>query len=314
VPPWGAPRLAALAVRGSRISAVADDEAQVERFEAAAREAGVVLHVVVDVDLGQHRSGCAPEAAPALARRISGSASLRFEGVQAYLGHLQHEADLELRSTGVAAATERLNNLVAELTEAGLPPNVVTGGGTGTHIHDLALGVFTELQAGSYAVMDVEYDACGAPDGGSWGFEPAMFIAASVVSAQHKTHCTTDAGLKAVSVDGPPARIVHGAPEGSAWRPMGDEHGAIFGRAFLTAWQSAGNRTEQAKLVDRIDGDPLIPWETDRPRTGDLIWLQPGHCDPTINLYDAFFVADEDGTLERWPIDARRITAALRRL
>ncbi|RRN61728.1 DSD1 family PLP-dependent enzyme, partial [Caulobacter sp. 602-1] len=106
--------------------------------------------------------------------------------------------------TAAEAAFATLKALVAELTAAGLAPPVVTGGGTGTHVFDLASGVYTELQAGSYAVMDVEYDACGAPDGQSWAFEPALFIASTVVSANHKSHVTVDAGFKAVSMDGPP--------------------------------------------------------------------------------------------------------------
>lgn len=312
VPPWGAPRLAALARNGSRISAVADDEGQVERLNAAACDAGVTLNALVDVDLGQRRSGCRPEEAKALALAIAASPSLTFGGIQAYLGHLQHEPDLDVRRRAVEAATARLSTLVAELDRSSLHPDVVTGGGTGTHAIDLAGGIFTELQAGSYAVMDAEYEAAGAPDGGAWSFEPAMFIAATVVSSRHKTHCTTDAGLKAVAVDGPPARVVAGAAEGSAWRPMGDEHGAIFAPESLEAWEAAQTRLDRAELVERIDMDPDVRWPEEHPEVGNLVWLQPGHCDPTINLYDAMLVADEDGSLEAWPIDARRTTAAPR--
>ena len=143
----------------------------------------------------------------------------------------------------------------------------MTGGGTGTAYMDLAAGVYTELQPGSYAVMDVEYG-----DLGDLPFAPALFLAASVVSANHVSHVTCDAGHKALHSNGPVSRVVQ--PAGSAYKPMGDEHGAIVPPGGLAE--------------------------------GDLVWLQPGHVDPTVALHDAFFLADEDGRLERWAIDGRR--------
>lgn len=265
IAPWGAPRLAALA-RTATIGCVADREDQIERLGAAAQGAGVTLGLVVDIDLGTHRTGCTPGKAETLARLAASTPGLRFAGLQGYLGHLQHMADVEQRKTANAAGAAEMKALVDRLTAAGLAPGVVTGGGTGTHLWDLASGVFTELQAGSYAVMDVEYAQCGAP-GGDWAFEPALFVASTIISAEHATHATCDAGFKALSVDGPPAAVVGGG----RWRPMGDEHGAV------------------------------VP-----PPAGDIVWLQPGHCDPTINLYDAIYVVGE--TVERWPIDARRVS------
>ena len=308
IAPWGAPRLAAIASAGVRIAVVADDDRQVDRLVAAARAAGTVLNVVVDLDLGLHRAGLPPEAAGALARRIAEAGSLNFDGVQAYLGHLQHLSDLGARRDANAAATRRLAAVVTELRDAGLPPPRVTGGGTGTFAFDLAGGVFTELQAGSYVLMDAEYDDCGAPDGAPWPFEPALFIAASVVSARHKTHVTTDAGLKAVAIDGPPARVVAGAPAGARWFAMGDEHGAVAHPATLDRLAAARDPLARDAAIAAVDADAGVAWPADLPVSGDIIWLQPGHCDPTINLYDAFYVAGEDGQIERWPIDARRVS------
>ncbi|ACL96669.1 alanine racemase [Caulobacter vibrioides] len=307
-PPWGAARLAALAKTGARIGAVADDEGQIDRLSDAAVAAGVTLDLVVDLDLGTHRAGAYPKDALRLARAADAAPGLRFAGLQAYLGHLQHMDDLDLRKSADEAAFATLKALVAELTEAGLPPPVVTGGGTGTHIYDLASGVYTELQAGSYAVMDVEYDACGAPGGQAWGFEPAMAIAATVVSANHKSHVTVDAGFKAVSMDGPPARVVAGAAPGSLWRAMGDEHGMIAHLSLIDVLK-AGGRDPLGfdKAVAEADADPARAWPADAPRVGDIVWLQPGHCDPTINLYDALHVWDGE-TLERWAVDGRRVS------
>jgi 3-hydroxy-D-aspartate aldolase len=307
VAPWAVQRLAALAAKEVAIAVVADDAGQIDRLDEAARAADVTLSVLIDLDLGTHRAGCAPEAAPALAQRVADARNLRFEGVQAYLGHLQHQADVPRRRDANAKVLARLGALVETLDAAGLHPRFVTGGGTGTYVQDLASHVFNEIQAGSYAVMDVEYTDCGAPDGGDWPFQPAMFIAATTISAQHKTHVSIDAGLKAVAIDGPRPRIFAGAAEGSIWRAFGDEHGAIQHPAHMPVF-SIPDRMTQNEAIDAIDADDAIAWPDDAPKTGDLVWLQPGHCDPTINLYDALIVADEDGSWEHWPIDARRVT------
>ena len=303
-----APRVAALAGGQTRIGASADSATLIEALAAAARAASVTIDLVVDVDLGQHRSGCLPQDAGALAEAAAQAGGLHYRGVQAYLGHLQHIADLEARRAANAAATARLKALVAVLSAHGRAPELVTGGGTGTHAWDLAGGVFNELQAGSYALMDVEYDDCGAPGGGEWPFEPAMLIAARVVSVVHKSHVVVDAGLKAVSVDGPPARVTAGAAAGSLWRPMGDEHGAIFHPSALGALREAGrDPLAFERAITALDADPDWSFPPDAPKLGEVVWLQPGHCDPTINLYDAFLVWESGGWI-RWPIDARRAT------
>jgi D-serine deaminase-like pyridoxal phosphate-dependent protein len=291
VPPWGPPRLAALVREtGARVGAVCDSAAQIERLSHAAGEAGVVLGCTVDIDIGMHRAGCAPAAAPALAALAARLPGLSYDGVQAYFGHLQHRG--EGRAEANAEHSRQLSALVVALSAAGLAPPCVTGGGSGTYALDLRNGVFTELQCGSYAVMDSEYEECGAPEG-DWPFARALYLAATVVSAQHATHVTIDAGLKAVSIDVPP-RPVHGAAPGSLWRPAGDEHGAIVHPLALTG--------------ERADG--AVP--PNSPREGEIVWLQPGHCDPTINLHDGFWVAGRGEALDFWPIDARRVSPAPR--
>jgi len=310
VPPWGAARLASLAAAGTNLSVVVDDEEQIARLQEVAAGSGAVLYVLVDVDLGLHRAGCPPHEAAVLAQLINQATDLKFEGVQSYLGHLQHEHDRERRRASNAAAMSQLRSLIEELGDAGLPPKIVTGGGTGTYSDDLDHGVFNELQAGSYAVMDVEYDSCGAPHGKDWPFEPSLFICSSVVSARHKTHVTCDAGLKAVSVDGPSPGVIVGALANSKWRSQGDEHGALIHPDYNDLFVASSDRLKLSAELRAIDEDDAVPWPIDAPKGGALVWLQPGHCDPTINLYDAFLVADEDGRLEHWPIDARRRTGS----
>ena len=310
IAPWGAPRLAALAKGGAQIGVVADTEEQIARLGQAARNAGVVLDLVVDLDLGTHRTGAYPNQAVKLARAAAEAGGLNFAGVQAYLGHLQHVTEVGARKDADEEGIRELAQTVEALRAANLAPGVVTGGGTGTHAFDLVSGVFNELQAGSYAVMDVEYEACAAPGGEGWPFEPAMFIAATVVSAHHKTHVTCDAGFKAVAVDGPPAKVVAGAAEGSLWRPMGDEHGAVIHPFFTPAMRAGGSDPIMAaRAIALADANEDFPWAADAPKVGDVVWLQPGHCDPTINLYDALHVVGEDGKVERWAVDARRVSA-----
>lgn len=309
VPRWGWPRLAALTGRAT-VAAVVDSAAQV------AAAAGSRLALLVDIDLGQHRAGVAPAAALALAQLIAATPGVRFGGIQAYCGHIQHIADMAARRAAHAAASARLAAVVAEFTAAGLAPPVVTGGGTGTSALDLAGGVYGEIQAGSYALMDVEYGECDAPAGecdapagdcdgpaGDWPFQPALFLASSIVSARHRAFVTCDAGLKALYTDGPAPRVIAGAAPGSRWRSQGDEHGAIIHPDHHERLRRA---PDPVAMVDTIDTEPA---PKGAPAEGALVWLQPGHVDPTVALHDAYWVADEDGRLERWPIDARRISA-----
>jgi D-serine deaminase-like pyridoxal phosphate-dependent protein len=286
VPPWGWSRLASLA---GRVAAVIDSPTQL----AAAAGSGLGLYV--DIDLGQHRAGVPPDQAPGLAAAIAATPGVHFAGIQAYAGHLQHMPD---RADAHAAASARLATTIATLRSAGLAPPQVTGGGTGTYALDLAGGVFTEIQAGSYALMDVDYDVAGGPQG-DWPFQPALFLAATVVSTRHVALVTCDAGLKSLYTDGPPPRVIAGAAPGSRWRSMGDEHGAIIHPAFLDRLRN--------EAIAAIDADSQPP--ADAPPEGSIVWLQPGHVDPTVALHDHFWLADENGTLEPWPIDARRITA-----
>jgi D-serine deaminase-like pyridoxal phosphate-dependent protein len=278
LPPWGWPRLAALSA-STTIAAVIDSPHQLAHAVAS----GGTFTLFVDIDPGFHRAGVAFADALPLARAII-AAGFVFGGLQAYAGHLQHAPNHDGdRAAANAAFTAQLAALVADFGAAGLAPPQVSGGGTGTYSLDIAGGVFTEIQAGSYALMDVDYTKAGpgsahgtaqdsAQDTGDWPFQPALFLAATVVSARHKGFVTCDAGLKAFHSDGPPPRVI--VPADSVWRSMGDEHGAI------------------------IKG----------PAEGALVWLQPGHVDPSIALHDAYYVADEDGSLARWPIDARRVS------
>jgi D-serine deaminase-like pyridoxal phosphate-dependent protein len=302
-------RVITLASR-THLAVVVDDALLVSALGSGARAAGCVLDLLVDVDLGQHRTGVNPAGVNALAQRIAGTPATRFSGIQAYVGHLQHIDKARERIAANDAALAVLSAVVSTLEEVGLSPRVVTGGGTGTHTSDLASGVFTEIQAGSYALMDVEYGACEAPSDAHWEFSPALFLASSVISARHCTHVTIDAGVKALSTDGPEARVIAGAPHESVWFGMGDEHGAIFHPSALDIIKTSAQRPLALQAAIDLADASLDPFP-DAPKLGDTVWLQPGHCDPTINLHDAFLVLEPDGSWSQWAIDARRKAPAL---
>jgi D-serine deaminase-like pyridoxal phosphate-dependent protein len=270
VAPGAIRRLVALNQRSEGLSVVADHPEKIRELDAA--NAGKPLAVLVDIDPGIHRTGVtSPEAAVALAAEIAASRTLRLAGVQYYCGSQQHIQSFAERRAAIEDRTAYLRTVLDALKAAGHEVPIVTGGGTGTYLIDAALGVLTELQAGSYLFLDREYGDCELSFGDAPVFEPALFIDATVISANAAGMVTVDAGLKALSTDaGPP--VVMG---GGRYVFMGDEHGAII-----------------------AEGGPL-------PGLGDRVTLQPGHCDPTVNLHDRYHVIEGDTVVEIWPVTAR---------
>lgn len=271
-------RLLDLNAAADDLAVVVDDPANVAMLaDAAAARGGKPLTVFVDIDVGSKRTGVpSAQQATALARDIDAAAALRFGGVQGYAGHLQHIVDFDARKAGVVEVADQLRQVEAALTGAGLPPPMMTGGGTGTHAMEAEAGALRELQAGSFTVMDVDYDRVHLRADGSRPFRDALFVAVSVVSAQHDGMATTDGGLKAFATDGPAPEIARGAPDGSAYGWAGDEHG----RVKLPA------------------GAPPL-------KIGDLLECVTPHCDPTVNLHDCYHVCRGDALVDIWPVDAR---------
>ncbi len=269
-------RLAALNASTTGLIAVSDHPDNVEALNLAAQAEKSPLKLLVDVDIGHHRTGVASiDAAVDLARRIEAASHLEFAGVQAYGGHLQHMPDFSARTAAAGAAAQRLRDIVEALEATGLEPAIVTGAGTGTYEIDTELGLYTELQAGSYIFMDVEYaDAALWPDGGK-PFEAALFVQTTVVSANHSGQATTDGGLKAFATDGPLPLVARGAPEGAAYRFTGDEFGCIT----------------------------LPPGE--ELALGAVVECMVPHCDPTVNLHNYYHCVRGDDLVDIWPIDAR---------
>jgi D-serine deaminase-like pyridoxal phosphate-dependent protein len=268
-------RLAALAAR-TRLSLVVDHAEQVDalagRFGTAAP-----LDLLIDVDPGMQRTGVAHAAcAIALARRIAATPGLRFAGVQGYAGHVQHVFAAAERRTAVAQANAIVAGIVTALREAGFPPGTVSGSGTGSFALDAGGGLFTEHQVGSYVFMDAEYARVRDDEDKPLPFRHALFVLGTVVSANHLGLVTVDAGTKAIATNGPPPDRFIGAPPGTAYRYGGDEHGILS-----------------------------LPANATPPGIGARIAMVVSHCDPTVNLFDAYHVVRDGKVVDRWAIEGR---------
>ena len=265
-------RLAALAARSPGLMAVADHPQAV----AALVTTGAVLTLLVDIDPGLHRTGVADrDAALALARQIDSAPNLTYGGVQYYCGAQQHIEDFVSRRDAMDERGAYLQSVIAWLGDHGLAPALVTGGGTGTHRIDMDMAVMNELQAGSYIFMDRQYTDCDLA-GGAAPFETALMIDARVISANHARLATVDAGLKAFATEAGSPPILAGAAPGSLYHFMGDEQGCV------------------------VPPRGLAP-----PELGDVVTFAAPHCDPTVNLYEAFHVVRGDTLVDIWPIEGR---------
>jgi D-serine deaminase-like pyridoxal phosphate-dependent protein len=265
-------QLAPLA-RRARIGVLADHPQQVQALAAAAQSHEVTLDVYVEVNVGADRCGVAPgDEAVQLARRIATSAGLRFAGLQCYHGPAQHLRVPQERAAAIMDATEAVRTTRKAIEDCGLAVERVTGGGTGTFVHERDSGVFNEVQAGSYVFMDRDYadNQRGQRD---VAFEHALFVRTPVMSRPTAARAIVDAGLKASSVDS-------GMP---------------------TIWQRADLRYVKAADEHGV----LATTDAAALSLGNVLMLVPGHCDPTVNLYDELVCFRGDRVEALWPIAAR---------
>jgi len=268
--------LTALA-HSARIGVCADDPAQLADLEAAAAEAGLkTLPVHIEINMGGNRCGVEPgEPALALARLVQDMPHLSFAGLQAYHGSAQHLRGWAERQQAIKGAADKAAMTRDLLAANGIRCDNITGAGTGTFEFETASGVYTELQCGSYIFMDADYGRNLDRDGAQTrAFEPALFVWATVMSRPAAERAIVDAGLKALAFDsGPP--LVWDEPA-ATYERASDEHG----RLGITA-------------------------ATNRLKLGDKVKLVPGHCDPTVNLYDWYVGVRGERVESVWPITAR---------
>ncbi len=272
----GAAKLARLAALGriTRIAVCADDARQVVALADAAATAGVRIPVLVEIDVGMGRCGTAagPDAVT-LASQVAASPHLEFRGLQAYHGSAQHMRVPDQREAAVGGAAVLVRRTLEQLRQQGLACPVVGGAGTGTFALEVASGVYTEIQCGSYCFMDADY----ARNADAPGFTQALFVLATVMSTAQPGIAVVDAGLKALSTDS-------GMP--LPWQCPGVTY--------------AGASDEHGKLVCEAGS---------RPDLGEKLLLVPGHCDPTVDRYD-WYVGVRKGRVEcLWPVAARGAAA-----
>jgi len=266
-------RVAALAGR-ARVSVCVDDADNVAALDAAAGSAKVRFDVFVEVDVGANRCGVEPgEPAASLAKCIASSTNLRFAGLQAYQGAAQHLRKVEERRAAIEQAVAKVKASIAAIERAGLKCERVTGAGTGTYAFETMSGVYDEIQPGSYIFMDVDYGRNEWTESGIPRFQNSLFVWTTVMSHPTVGRAVVDAGLKASSVDSGMPRVAD--MEGAEYVKASDEHGVLA--------LKSGTRIE----------------------VGDKLKLIPGHCDPTVNLYDHFVCIRRGVVEDIWPITAR---------
>lgn len=273
--PQALQRMTALRAGGADLTLVVDSFVGIEALAQSAAQAGVVMPVLVDLDPAMGRTGVAP-GPDALTRveAVLKAPSLAFQGFQHYAGQVQHIAEAGERQRACEAHHEAARALVAATEAKGIPVPVFTGGGTGSVFYDGPVGLYTDLQCGSYAFMDQEYGVLEGPEGTLLdSFETALTVHSTAISQPREGAITVDAGLKSLWPSPLPA--VLDLP-GARYFFAGDEHGVVrFG-----------------------EGGGL--------GLGDRLRLRVSHCDPTVNLYDWLWIEnDAEEIVEAWPIAAR---------
>lgn len=260
-------RLARLSASGARIIVCVDDIGNVADLSAAAQRHGTTLELLVEVECGAGRCGVAAgRPVVDLAKAVAAAPGLVFAGIQAYQGSAQHIRSYEDRKARIEIAIEAARRSVEMLAAEGLSCAIVGGGGTGTYGFEGNSGVYNELQCGSYAFMDADYQRVKNARGDFLDeFENSLFLLTSVMSHPTADRAVVDAGLKAQSVDS-------GLP-------------VVFGRSDL----QYGKCSDEHGVIDDPGGTLRI---------GDKLRLVPGHCDPTCNIHD-WYVGMRAGRVER---------------
>ena len=269
-------RLARLPKLGARTIVCVDDADNVADLSEAAQRHGTEIECLVEIDCGAGRCGVTTtQDVVRIAQAIDAARGLKFAGIQAYQGAMQHMDLYADRKAKLDIAIDMVRDAVQGLKAQGLDCDIVGGGGTGSYYFEGESGVYNELQCGSYAFMDADYGRILDENGnridqGEW--ENALFLLTSVMSHAKADIAVVDAGLKAQSVDS-------GLP-------------TVFGRDDVTYLKCSD---EHGVVAD--PGGVL--------KVNDKLHLVPGHCDPTCNVHD-WYVGVRGGKVEVvWPVSAR---------
>jgi D-serine deaminase-like pyridoxal phosphate-dependent protein len=271
-------RLAAAAsLQGGDVAVCVDHPLQLAQLSAALVGQTVILSVWLELDVGQGRCGVVTEdQLLALATLVCNNPQMRLAGIQAYHGRSQHIRHPEERHAAVDLMLAKVRTAVSFLERhvqsLGITlPIPVSGGGTGSYQSEAASGLYSEIQAGSYVLMDADYQR-NQRAAGEAQFENALTVLCTVIS-ERPGQIVVDGGLKAFAVDSGLPVALNADFE---VKTISDEHTVI-------------------EVKDR-SLHPLI---------GTKIELIPGHCDPTVNLHREFVVHEQNEIVGRWPIAAQ---------
>lgn len=271
-------RLVDLLVESPSLMTVVDHRESVDLLVAALRERRLRMDVLLDLDAGLKRTGVKPAQALELARFILSQPELRLVGIQSYAGQVQHIPDYAARQSASLTCLQQPAAVFRELQAIADSCHIFSASGTGTFDIDVAVPELTELQVGSYVCMDAEYLAVGSAErpGQFAAFEPALRLLSSVVSRNQSGFVTVDAGLKALYRDGAVPQIIGPKNSGLVYEWFGDEYGRV-----------------------------ICPADQDLPKLGTVLELVTSHCDPTINLFDRFYLTRGFDVVGEWQIDLR---------
>jgi D-serine deaminase-like pyridoxal phosphate-dependent protein len=243
------------------VKAVIDNEQNAVELSTAFLAAKRTLKVLIDVNVGQNRTGLeTPEQVVALGQAIGKLKGLDLIGVQGYHGNNQHTVGFDARKTRSLQANERAVAARQALEKAGFTVQIVSVGGTGSYNIDGDYPGVTEIQPGSYVYMDTHYSKIGGKDqpGDDYAdFGNAMSILSTVISRPTKSQAVIDAGITALTMD---ERVP--APVG------------MTGMTYASAEDYGILKLENPSQDLRV---------------GDSLQLLPGHCCTTVNLYDVCF-------------------------
>lgn len=272
-------RLVRLAER-IKIRVAVDDLTQAEAISEAASAAGVTVGVLVEIDIGMARCGVPPgQPALALARQVAGLAGVRFDGLQAYEGHLIYMTDADKRAELTRQALGRAVETRRLIEQQGVPVSIVSGGSSATHEITGQIDGVDEIQAGSYATMDWRY-AQMVPQ-----FEVALSVLCRVISVQESVASDDDGPEQAAART---RRAVLDVGVKGAGHEFGPPRIKGYPDVEIPSFCS-----EEHCIVPRA-----ADWHV-----GQTLELLPSHCCTTSNLYRQIHVHEEGRVVEVWPID-----------
>ncbi len=259
------------------ITVVLDNIDNASLLNKIAEQTDHELNILVDIDPNVGRTGVNFDDAVAFAKRLQEFEFLNLRGIQCYAGNLQHITSYEERKKQSLELMTRAGEISLAFHQNKLGNEILTGSGTGTYDIDSSVDAFTELQPGSYTVMDAEYFNIESKNAKNFTtFKPAMTVLSTVISNNHPKWVTLDAGLKTLYYDKTLPRVIRPVNKQLSYEwGYGDEHGKL-----------------------------LNP-ESHNIALNTVVELMVAHCDPTINLFDYFFVTQDDVVIDVWPIDLR---------